>query len=107
MQPKPIDSRRLLDVDAQKRTVEMAGFAERLRALRDHKEDPAETDYDVTHDEQGRRDSEETSRESAEKLKGTPVEDKREKADSPGKDAKKAPKSVPNGQKGSHLDFEA
>ena len=107
MQPKPIDFRRLLDIDSQRRTVEMEGFAEHLRGVREHKEHPAETDYDVAHDEQSRRDGEEASRQSAEKLKQAHAEDETDKGELPEKDAAKTAKEHPNGQKGSRLDIEA
>ena len=98
MQPKPIDSRRLLDIDFQRRTVEMEGFAEHLRGVSEQKEHPAETDYDVVHDEQGRRDGEESAKQPADgKKKGKPAD----------KESPDRPKSLPEGQKGARLDIEA
>ena len=99
MQPKPIDSRRLLDIDFQRRTVEMEGFADHLRGVSEQKEHPAETDYDVVHDEQGRRNGEESAKQSADKLKQGHSADDKEPPD--------RPKSLPKGQKGSRLDIEA
>jgi len=106
MQPKPVDSRHLLDIDAQKRLVDMEGV-EHLRSVREHKEHPAETDYDIIHDEAGRRNREETARQYLERLKkagtargkkaGAPVED----------DASDDSSVLPDGQKGSHLDIKA
>lgn len=107
MQPKPIDFRSVLDVDRQRRTVEMEGFAEHLRGLREHKEHPAETDYDVVHDEENRREREESSKKPAEKPEGAATPD--EKDESAREDAsKKTPAKTPaeNG-KGARLDIEA
>ncbi len=101
MQPKPIDSRRLLDIDRQRRMVDMEGFAVYLRGVRERKENPAETDYDVVHDEESHRDSEEASRESLEKHAAR-SEEKGE--DSPRGGKAKAP--AEDG-KGSRLDVEA
>jgi hypothetical protein len=87
MQPKPIDSRHLLDIDRLRRVVDMEGFAEHLRAVREHKENPEETDYDVAHDEEGRGGRERTARQPGEAVK-----------------QKAAPT---NGKKGTRLDIEA
>lgn len=105
MQPKPIDFRRVLDIDFQRRTVDMEGFAEHLRGLREHKEDPAETDYDVVHDEQGRREGEESARQSAKRLKRVSPPD--EKDEAAAKDSAKDAKPPARGQKGARLDIEA
>ena len=102
MQPKPIDLRHLLDVDAQKRLVDMEGV-EHLRSVREHKEHPAETDYDIVHDEAGRRNREETARQFLDRLRKTRGESKEKADDSAEDDAA----TLPNGQKGSHLDIEA
>lgn len=107
MQPKPIDSRRLLDTDLQRRTVEMEGFAEHLRGVSEQKEHPAETDYDVVHDEQGRRNGEESAKESADKLKHGHSADDKKKSEPADKEPPDRPKSLPEGQKGSRLDIEA
>ena len=104
MQPKPIDSRSVLDVDRQRRVVSMEGFATHLRALRESKENPGETDYDVTHDEESRRDGEEISKQSAEKLKQMNPSDKENE---PGRKDSSEDKGTPvKGQKGSRLDIE-
>ena len=100
MQPRPIDSKRLLDVDRQRRIVDMEGFASHLRGLRESKEHPAETDYDVIHDEESHRDAEEASRESVEKHS---VRDEKS-TDSAGDNKAKIP--AENG-KGARLDVEA
>ncbi len=104
MQPKPIDFRRVLDIDFQRRTVEMEGFAEHLRGLREHKENPAETDYDVVHDEQGRRDGEETAKQSAKKLKRSLADEESEAKREGAPEDEQSPSE--NG-KGSNLDIEA
>lgn len=102
MQPKPIDFRSVLDVDRQRRIVDMEGFAAHLRGVREHKEHPAETDYDVVHDEESHRDGEETSKESIEKQHAISPAEKGE--GSPKDDEAKTP--AENG-KGSQLDIEA
>ena len=100
MQPKPIDSRRLLDIDRQRRIVDMEGFASHLRGVQEQ-ENPVETDYDVVHDEESRRDGEEISRES---VKEHATQPKKRGEDSPKDDKTKVP--AENG-KGSRLDVEA
>ena len=100
MQPKAIDIRRLLDVDRQRRIVDAEGFAAHLRGVQKPEENPAETDYDVVHDEDSHRDGEEISRESVEKHA---ARDKKGAA-SAGDDEAKAP--AENG-KGARLDVEA
>jgi hypothetical protein len=132
MQPKPIDFRRALDIDMQRRTVNMEGFAVYLRGLSDHKEDPAETDYDAVHDEQARRDGEETAKKSAFRLKHPPPDiadfpdtvdlpdeaapaqnplDEKvdERAEPLGNPSQESPSkdAPPSDQKGSRLDIEA
>ena len=107
MQPKPIDSRRLLDIDLQRRTVEMEGFADHLRGVSEQKEHPAETDYDVVHDEQGRRNGEESAKQSADKLKQSHSADDKKKSEPADKEPPDRPKSLPKSQKGSRLDIEA
>ena len=104
MQPKPIDFRRVLDIDFQRRTVEMEGFAEHLRGVREHKENPAETDYDIVHDEQGRRDGEETAKQSAKKLKHSPAD---EESETEHEHAPEDEQSPPENGKGSNIDIEA
>ena len=106
MQPKPIDSRHLVDVDAQKRLVDMEGIAH-LRSVREHKEHPAETDYDIIHDEAGRRNREETAKKYIDRLKKARIAH-RKRTDEPAEDdASDDSAASPNGQKGSHLDIEA
>jgi hypothetical protein len=106
MQPKPIDSRHLLDIDAQKRLVDMEGI-EHLRSVREHKEHPAETDYDIIHDEAGRRNREETARQYIERLKKARVAHEKETGTPAEDDASDDSAVLPNGQKGSHLDIKA
>lgn len=106
MQPKPIDSRHILDIDAQKRLVDMEGIIQHLRSVRGNKEHPAETDYDIIHDETGRRNRERTAKEIVKRLKKARAESLEESSghsEEPSEDAK-APS---NGRKGSHLDIEA
>jgi hypothetical protein len=104
MQPKPIDSISVLDVDHQRRVVSMEGFAAHLRALRESKENPGETDYDVSHDEESHRDGEETSRQSSEKLKQMNPSDEENE---PGRKDSPEDKDAPvKGPKGSRLDIE-
>jgi Ulp1 family protease len=105
MQPKPIDSRSVLDVDRQRRIVDMKGFAEHLRALREHKENPEETDYDVSHDEENRHEGEETSKQPAENLKQVNPSD--EQNESASKDSPKDKPAPAKGEKGTRLDLEA
>jgi hypothetical protein len=100
MEPKPIDSKRVLDIDRQRRVVDMEGFASHLRGVQEQ-ENPAETDYDVVHDEESHRDSEEISRESVEKHAAQP--DEKGKA-FPADERAKAPAEK---GKGSRLDVEA
>ena len=105
MQPKPIDSRRLLDIDAQNRTVEMESI-QHLRSLREHKEHPAETDYDIIHDEIGRRNRDESARRFVEELKranDVREDDREESAEENPRNEQK----VPDGEKGSQLDIKA
>jgi hypothetical protein len=104
MQPKPIDSRSVLDVDRQRRVVNMEGFAEHLRALRESKENPGDTDYDVTHDEESHRDGEEISKQSAEKLKQ--LQPSGEENESDQKTSSEEKSTPAKGQKGSRLDIE-
>ena len=102
MQPKTIDTRRLLDIDRQRRIVDSEGFAAHLRGVQEPEENPAETDYDVVHDEDSRRDGEEISRKSVEKHAA-----RNEKgADSAGDDEEKTKAPAENG-KGARLDVEA
>ena len=103
MEPKPIDSRHLLDIDATQRTVDMGGIPH-LRRVSDHKEHPAETDYDIIHDEESRRNREEAARQFIERLKRVRAERRTEPTEEEASEAQKRP---PNGQKGSHLDIEA
>jgi hypothetical protein len=105
MEPKPIDSRHLLDVDRQRRVVDMEGFAERLRALREHKENPEDTDYDVTHDEENRRERERTSKQPAEDTKHVKSSDEEDESDC--NNSPKDKVTPANGQKGARLDIEA
>jgi len=108
MQPKPIDSRHLLDIDAQKRLVDMEGIVQHLRSVRDHKEHPAETDYDIVHDEAGRRNREETAEEFARRMKK--AREERAKKTPPresGAEETPADSDSSDTQKGSHLDIEA
>lgn len=105
MQPKPIDSRHLLDIDAQKRLVDMEGIVQHLRSVREHKEHPAETDYDIVHDEAGRRNREETAEEFARRMTKAREEAAAKKA--AGEQAPADTTSSPDSQKGSHLDIEA
>jgi hypothetical protein len=106
MQPKPIDSRHLLDIDAQKRTVEMEGI-QHLRSVRGQKDHPADTDYDVIHDEAGRRNRDESarrfSRQPIEPPAATVPHEDEPAAPEPSEDVKKRV----NGQKGTHLDIKA
>ena len=106
MQPKPIDSRHLLDIDAQKRLVDMEGV-EHLRSVREHKEHPAETDYDIIHDEAGRRNREETAKQYLERLKKARVAQEKETGKPAEGDASEDSAVPSNGQKGSHLDIKA
>ena len=78
----------------------MEGFASNLRGLGEAEENPAETDYNVVHDEDSHRDSEEASRESVEKRV---VQDEKD-ADSAGDDKAKVPSED---GKGARLDVEA
>ena len=105
MQPKPIDSRHLLDVDHQRRIVDMAGFAAHLRALRESKENPEDTDYDVSHDEENRHEHEETSKQSAENLKQENPAD--EETESGRKDSPEDKATPAKDGKGARLDLEA
>jgi hypothetical protein len=105
MQPKPIDSRRLLDIDAQKRTVDMEGM-QHLRSVRGEKEHPAETDYDIVHDEENRRNREQTAEHFSEQLKKLRADDSKKSQKSVEKEAADKENAPPNG-KGSHLDVEA
>jgi hypothetical protein len=106
MQPKPIDSRHILDIDAQKRLVDMEGIIQHLRSVRGNKEHPAETDYDIIHDEADRRNRERAAKEIVQRLQHARAEPAGESSghieDTPG-DAK----PLSNGRKGSHLDIEA
>jgi hypothetical protein len=107
MQPKPIDSKRLLDIDRQRRIVDMEGFASHLRGVQGSKENPAETDYDAVHDEESHRDAEEIARESVEKNAAppeTPVDDPAEADKAKAAAENKAP--AEDG-KGARLDVEA
>lgn len=105
MQPKPIDSRHLIDVDAQKRLVNTAGV-QHLHGVREEKEHPAETDYDAVHDEASRRYSEETSRQLIEELKKARKRSKKEETKA--SEANQAgSKPLSNSQTGCHLDVEA
>jgi len=105
MQPKPIDSRRLLDIDLQKRIVDMEGM-QHLRNVSGHKEHPAETDYDIIHDEEGRRNSERAAEQSSEQLKKVRAKNQKKPVKSAENEAPKEPQTSQNG-KGSHLDVEA
>jgi hypothetical protein len=105
MQPKPIDSRRLLDIDAQKRTVDMEGM-QHLRSVSEHKEHPAQTDYDVVHDEEGRHRSERSAEQFAEQLKKLRAKRMKKPEKSAEEEALKATLSSENG-KGARLDVEA
>ena len=105
MQPKPIDSRRLLDIDLQKRIVDMEGM-QHLRSVSGHKEHPAETDYDIIHDEEGRRNRERSARQFSEQLKKVRAKNRKKPEKSAEDEASKEPRPSQNG-KGSHLDLEA
>lgn len=105
MQPKPIESRNLLDIDAQKRLVDMEGIPH-LRSVREHKEHPAKTDYDIIHDEAGRRNREEDARKFFERLKKS-RERRQNQSPEAASEAVGETESPPNGQKGAHLDIEA
>ncbi len=100
MQPKPIDSRHILDIDAQKRLVDMEGIIQHLRSVRGNKEHPAETDYDIIHDEATRRDRERAAKEIVKRLKKARTEPV------PPEEASEGAKTPSNGR-GSHLDIEA
>ncbi len=105
MQPKPIESRRLLDIDAQKRTVDME-TTQHLRSLRGDKEHPAETDYDIVHDEESRRNQEQTADQLSRKLKKIrgeyPTRSQKSPAEEPSRE-----KNIRSTGKGAHLDVEA
>ncbi len=105
MQPKPIDSRHLIDVDAQKRLVNTEGIRH-LRSVREQEEHPAETDYDAVHDEASRRGSEETARQLIEQLKKARARNAKGE-DETAEDEQSEAKPFPKGQTGSHLDVEA
>jgi hypothetical protein len=105
MQPKPIDSRRLIDIDAQKRTVDLEGV-QHLRSLSGHKEHPAETDYDVVHEEAGRRSREH----AADRFSDHPGHQSSEYSKQPKKPAaedNKKTQRVGSDGTGLHLDVEA
>jgi hypothetical protein len=105
MQPKPIDSRRLLDIDLQKRTVDMEGM-QHLRSVSGHKEHPAETDYDIVHEEEGRRNRERAAEQFSEHLKKIRAKNQKKSEHPAGHEAPNEPHISQNG-KGSHLDVEA
>ena len=103
MQPKAIDTKRLLDIDLQRRIVDSEGFASHLRGVQEPEENPAETDYDVVHDEDSHRDGEEIFGESVEKHAA-----RNEKgADPAGDDEEKKTKAPVENGKGARLDVEA
>ena len=105
MQPKPIDSRHLIDVDAQKRLANTEGI-QHLHGVREQKEHPAETDYDAVHDEASRRGSEETARRLIERLKKTRERNEKKETDTAEENQPES-KPLSKGQTGSHLDVEA
>ena len=105
MQPKPIDSRRLLDIDLQKRIVDMEGM-QHLRSVSGHKEHPAETDYDIMHDEESRRNRERTAEQITEQLKKIQANNQRTAEKTAESTASNKTHRPQNG-KGSHLDVEA
>lgn len=100
MQPKPIDSRHILDIDAQKRLVDMEGIIQHLRSVRGNKEHPAETDYDIIHDEADRRNRERAAREIVDRLK-------KARAEPPPEEEASENAKTPSNGRGSHLDIEA
>lgn len=106
MQPKPIDSRHILDIDAQKRLVDMEGIIQHLRSVRGNKEHPAETDYDIIHDEAGRRNRERAAEEIVKRLKKARAESTEDSAGH-GEEASGDAKPPSNGRKGSRLDIKA
>ena len=106
MQPKSIDSRHLIDIDAQKRLVDLEGI-QHLRSVSEHKEHPAETDYDVVHDEASRRNREQLARQFVDKLNKADAEHAEEPAESAEEKPPAKSKSVSSDEKGSHLDVEA
>ncbi|UCD58782.1 MAG: hypothetical protein JSV16_06660 [Candidatus Hydrogenedentota bacterium] len=106
MQPKPIDSRRLLDIDTRNRLVDNSESVQHLRGVVDHKEHPAETDYDIIHDEMGRRNRDEAAKQFIDRLKRIRAERAKKRVEAT-EDESEAAKNPPNGQRGSHLDVEA
>ena len=100
MQPKPIDTRHLLDVDTRKRFVDGTGDIQQLRGVREHKEHPAETDYDIIHDELGRRNRDESAKRFIDGLKKDGDEPAEEKES---EDAA----NTPGSGRGSNIDAKA
>lgn len=105
MQPKPIDSRHLLDIDIQNKTVTLEGV-QHLRSVREHKEHPAETDYDIIHDELSGRERDESAKQLARKLLKERAERLRKEAESAEEETEES-SSVSDDERGSHLDIKA
>ncbi len=104
MQPKPIEARHLLDIDTRNRLVEYEGIPH-LRGVREHREHPAETDYDVVQEE-ARRNREEAARRSADELNKARRERTR-KSNEPAEETLPNEGNQADSAKGSHLDIEA
>jgi hypothetical protein len=106
MQPKPIEARHLLDIDTRNRLVDTETI-QYLRAVREHKQHPEETDYNIIHDEVSRRNREENARGFAEQQRRNRAEYAKNTAEPAKESLPEDEQNTPTEEKGSHLDVKA
>jgi hypothetical protein len=106
LEPKPIDSRHLLDIDAGRRIIDMEGFVREVRQAPPRRQHPAESTNDVIRDETGRHSRPEQARVFADHFRRA-TEDREEQPPESAEGMYKRIRISPESQKGAHLDIEA
>ncbi|GAB4341131.1 MAG: hypothetical protein Kow0099_17610 [Candidatus Abyssubacteria bacterium] len=106
LEPKPIDSRHLIDVDAGWRSVEMEGFVREAPRVREQRQHPAESIIEVRRDEFGRRSRPERARFFIDRFRRATQSQEEELPES-AEETYKSGRVSPDTQKGAHLDIEA